>query len=73
VAAVNQTQSAMAGWLTVNGRWLGLASGVVVLAVLAARALTGRNGSETDHAIVERVDNEAPRRPGGRPPPPAQP
>jgi hypothetical protein len=30
VAAVNQAQSAIAGWLTANARWLGLASGVLL-------------------------------------------
>jgi cytochrome c biogenesis protein CcdA len=57
VAAVNRAQAAMATWLTANARWLGLGSGIVVLAVLGAGALTANKDSRADHTTTSRVDD----------------
>jgi cytochrome c biogenesis protein CcdA len=57
VAAVNRAQSAIATWLTANAHWLGLGSGVVVLAVLGAGALTADKDSRADHTTTSRVDD----------------
>ncbi|MGH9056531.1 MAG: hypothetical protein ACRDYY_11825, partial [Acidimicrobiales bacterium] len=48
VAAVNSAQADIAGWLTANARWLGLASGIAVIAVLAIAALAD-NPRRTTH------------------------
>jgi cytochrome c-type biogenesis protein len=61
IFAVNSAQADIATWLTANGKWLGLACGAVVVAVLVATAL--RSDSTPVRQGVDRVEDPSTRSP----------